>query len=104
MHSSGHNDIQDKYDVIVLNALYAWEGVSRKNENYITESRISDLKNRIDQLLEGREAMKTLLAPLSALERKIVRKNSYGQDRRRRLRPKTRDPPDENLPIHAELF
>ena len=66
------NDIQDKYDVIVLNALYAWEGVSRKNENYITESRISDLKNRIDQLLEGREAMKTLLAPLSALERKIV--------------------------------
>ena len=63
------NDIQDKYDVVVLNAAEAWEGVRAGEKDLVAESRISELTNRIDQLLE---AMKTLLAPLSALERKIV--------------------------------
>ena len=66
------NDIQDKYDIIVVNALYAWEGVSNDEKAILAESRISDLTNSIDKYLEGKGAMKTLLAPLSALERKIV--------------------------------
>ena len=66
------NDIQDKFDVIVLNALDAWEGVRRHNENIIAESHISDLTDRINQRLEGKEAFQNLLAPLSALERKIA--------------------------------
>ncbi len=68
---SGRKDIGSKYDVIVLDARRAWKGVSENNPKFINASHISDLKNRIDQLLEGKEAMKSLLAPLSALERKI---------------------------------
>ena len=79
---SGRRDIENTYDVITLNALRAWRGViegktdSNKAQKFIKASRISDLVNRINQILEGDEAMKSFLAPLSALEDKIA----YGEN------------------------
>ena len=70
-HVSGRKDIENCYDVIVLNAQRAWNGISKGKKNMLANSHLSDLTNRIDQLLESKEVMKTLLAPLSALERKI---------------------------------
>ena len=67
---SGQRDVESRYDVIVLNAQRAWQGVQTGEDLFTEESHISDLTNRIEQLLEGREAMKTFLAPLSAVERK----------------------------------
>jgi hypothetical protein len=75
---SGRRDIENAYDVITLNAFRAWKGViegqtnPKKAQNFIKASRISDLVNRINQILEGDEAMKSFLAPLSALEDKIA--------------------------------
>ena len=65
------NNIDERYYIVVLNAQDAWYGVSSSNEEIITESRISELLNLINQHLEGKDALKNLLAPLSALERKI---------------------------------
>ena len=63
--------MKEKYDVIMLNAKRAWDGVEKKKENLIKNSRISDLLGRIDSILEGRGALKQLLAPLSAIEQMI---------------------------------
>lgn len=68
---SGQKDIESRYDVIVLNALRAWNGITNNQPRLIEGSNLSDLTNRIEQLLEGSEAMKLFMAPLSALERKI---------------------------------
>ena len=68
---SGVADVKEKYDVIMLNAKRAWDGVEKKKENLIKNSRISDLLGRIDSILEGRGALKQLLAPLSAIEQMI---------------------------------
>lgn len=68
---SGQNDIESRYDVIVLNALRAWNGIINNQPRLIEGSNLSDLTNRIEQLLEGSEAMKLFMAPLSALERNI---------------------------------
>ncbi len=75
---SGRRDIENAYEVITLNALRAWRGVSEaqtnpdKAQKFVKASHISDLVNRINQILEGDEAMKSFLAPLSALEDKIA--------------------------------
>ena len=73
MKVSGRNDVEKKYDVIVVNALRAWRGVSEDKDAFTINSRISELTLKIDQLLEGREALKMYLAPLSALEGEINR-------------------------------
>ena len=70
---SGRNDIERKYEVIVVNALRAWRGVSENKAGFISNSRITDLTSRIDQLLESKEVLKMYLAPLSALEEEINR-------------------------------
>ena len=68
--------IEDRYDVISLNAKAAWIAVSKANDKekkdkLLAASHISDLTNRISERLEGKKAMENLRAPLSALERKI---------------------------------
>lgn len=68
---SGVPDVKEKYEMITLNAKRAWTGIERKNEALIRESRISDLLGRIDSILEGKGALKQLLAPLSAIEQMI---------------------------------
>lgn len=68
---SGINNIESRYDVIVLNAQRAWNGIEKNKQTLVDASRLSDLTNRIDQLLESNEYLKIYLAPLSALERSI---------------------------------
>ncbi|MBQ6774747.1 MAG: 50S ribosome-binding GTPase [Synergistaceae bacterium] len=73
MKVSGRNDVERKYEVITVNALRAWRGVSENKPGFTVNSRISDLTSRIDQLLESKEVLKMYLAPLSALEGEINR-------------------------------
>ena len=73
MKVSGRNDVERKYEVITVNALRAWNGVSKNKAVFTVKSRISDLTSRIEQLLESKEVLKMYLAPLSALEGEINR-------------------------------
>lgn len=73
MKVSGRNDVEGKYEVITVNAMRAWRGVSENKVGFTLNSRISDLTSRIEQLLEGKEVLKMYLAPLSALEGEINR-------------------------------
>lgn len=79
MTISGMSDIGEKYDVIVLNAKRAWMGIVKGNEKLYQSSKISTLVDRIDAVLEGRGALKQLLAPLSVLEELIIESESFLQ-------------------------
>ena len=68
---SGRPDIGSRYDVIVLNAKTALKGILEDKPKLVEMSRISDLTDWIAKHLEGSEAMKNMLAPLSALEDQI---------------------------------
>lgn len=68
---SGDEKIGEKYDVIVLNAKRAWNGIIKQNKQLYQKSNVSTLIDRIGNVLEGRGALKQLLAPLSALEEMI---------------------------------
>lgn len=70
-------DIGEKYDVIVLNAKRAWNGIVKENELLYQKSNISVLTGRIDAILDGSGALKQLLAPLSALEEIISGSESF---------------------------
>lgn len=70
-------DVGEKYDVIVLNAKRAWNGIAKKNEILYQKSNISVLTARIDAILNGSGALKQLLAPLSALEEIINESESF---------------------------
>lgn len=69
---SGRNDIGDRYEVIVLNAKRAWLGVEKAKDELINKSNIFALTSAIEKILEGKGALKQLLAPLSAIEELIV--------------------------------
>jgi len=64
-------DIGEKYDVIVLNAKRAWTGIEKSKEALVQNSNLFALTSRIDQILEGKGALKQLLAPLSIIEEMI---------------------------------
>ena len=68
---SGIPDIGSRYDVIVLNAKTALKGVLEDKPKLREKSRISELTDWIAKNLEGSEAMKNMLAPLSALDDQI---------------------------------
>lgn len=68
---SGRPDIESKYDVIVVNAKTALKGILENKQKLLENSRISRLTDWIAENLERKGVMKTLLAPLSALERQI---------------------------------
>ncbi len=68
---SGIPDIGSRYDVIVLNAKTALKGVLEDKPKLREKSRISELTDWIAKHLEGSEAMKNMLAPLSALDDQI---------------------------------
>ena len=70
---SGRNDVATKYEVITVHALRAWRGVSENKDGFTINSRITELTERIDQLLEGKEVLKMYLAPLSALDEEVNR-------------------------------
>lgn len=74
---SGIKDIGDKYDVISINAKRAWMGIVKENEQLYQKSDISILLDRINAVLEGRCALKQLLAPLSVLEEMINETESF---------------------------
>lgn len=67
---SGQRNIENRYSVIVLDAKTAFKGITKGKKSLIESSRISDLTNEIDRLLE-KESQKLYLAPLSSLEGKI---------------------------------
>lgn len=64
---SGKTDVGEKYDVIVLNAGRAWKGIEKSNAALFEKSNVPSLMARIDQILEGKGALKQLLTPLSIL-------------------------------------
>lgn len=65
---SGVADVEKKYEVVKVNAKRAWEGIEKDKKAFVDASKISVLLGRIDSILEGRGALKQLLAPLSAIE------------------------------------
>ncbi len=68
---SKRQDIGEKYDVIVLNAKRAWTGIEKSKQALIESSQLFVLTSRIDQILEGKGALKQLLAPLSVIDEMI---------------------------------
>ena len=78
--------IENRYDVISLNAKRAWLGISKGESKLVAASHISDLTDKITEKLEGKGALNTLLAPLSALEgmigegEKILTSKTAGED------------------------
>lgn len=74
---SGRKDIGDTYEVIVLNAKRAWNGIVKENDKLYQKSNLPVLINRIDAVLEGRGALKKLFAPLSALEELVSMSETF---------------------------
>lgn len=68
---SGVSNVEGKYEVIRINAKRAWTGIEKKKENMFALSNIPALIRRIEFILEGRGALKQLLAPLSVMEQMI---------------------------------
>lgn len=68
---SGVPNVEGKYEVIHVNAKRAWDGIEEDQKELVDASKISVLLGRIDSILEGRGALKQLLAPLSAMEQMI---------------------------------
>lgn len=68
---SGVPNVEGKYEVIRVNAKRAWTGIEKKKEDMFALSNIPALVRRIEFILEGRGALKQLLAPLSAMEQII---------------------------------
>lgn len=68
---SGVPDVEEKYEVIKVNAQRAWKGIEQQKQPLIDKSKISVLLRRIDYILEGRGALKQFLSPLSAMEQII---------------------------------
>lgn len=68
---SGVSNVEGKYEVIRVNAKRAWTGIEKKKENMFALSNIPALIRRIEFILEGRGALKQLLAPLSVMEQII---------------------------------
>ena len=68
--------IDQKYDVIVLNARRAWLGIERRKQGLIDESNICALRLRINDILERGDALTWLKAPLATLDGCISRAES----------------------------
>ena len=65
---SGVQNVEGKYEVVRVNAKRAWTGIEKNNEAMFGLSNIPVLIRRIEFILEGRGALKQLLAPLSVME------------------------------------
>ena len=69
---SGERNISEKYEVIVLNAQRAWNGIKQGKPAIVDKSNLPALRSRILSILEEKGALAWLEAPLASLDACMV--------------------------------
>ncbi len=71
MEISGDQSIDQKYDVITVNAKRAWTGIEKNSVGLIRASGVPELRSRIETILEKDGVLTWLQAPIAALDANI---------------------------------